>query len=91
MTREKKKNAAAVVQVAPIYADLPLAAALLSISETTVQKLQRDDETFPKARQISGRRVGWLYRELVEWSESRPISDLPPPPNTGRDKAAASA
>lgn len=41
---------------------------------------------FPLPRQLSGRRVGWLVREVMEWAESRPVSDLPPPPNTGAKK-----
>ncbi len=71
----------------PIYARLPRAAALLDVSESTVQKLTRDDATFPKPRKIGDRSVGWLVRELVEWAESRPVSDIPPPENTSRQCA----
>ncbi len=71
-----------------IYADLPTIAAMVSLSEASVQKLVRNDE-FPKPRQLSGRRVGWLVREVSEWAESRPHSNLPPPANTSAKKATA--
>lgn len=67
----------------PFYLDLPAVSAAVSLSETSVQKLVRE-EKFPKPRVISGRRVAWLTSEVEEWAETRPISDLPPPPNTSR-------
>jgi prophage regulatory protein len=36
---------------------------------------------FPRLRQLSGRRVAYLLREVDEWLESRPVSDLRPPIN----------
>lgn len=66
----------------PIYADLETVAAMLSVSDSTIQKLTREESSFPKPRKISGRRVGWLIREIGEWAESRPVSDMLPPPNT---------
>lgn len=49
----------------------------------------RDGE-FPAPRKLSGRRVGWLTREVEEWAETRPVSDQLPPENTGRrNKKAA--
>lgn len=76
------------VQIPLIYADLPTVAAIVSLSEATVQKMVRE-ETFPRPRQLSGRRVAWLVREVTEWAESRPPSDLLPPTNTGARKAKA--
>ena len=73
------------VQVAPLYVDLPTVAALVSLSEASIQNLVRED-SFPKSRLLSGRRVGWLLREVNEWAEARPHSGLPPPPNTGAKK-----
>ena len=32
-----------------------------------------------------------LEREVQEWAESRPVSQLPPPPNTGAPKPRSSA
>lgn len=67
------------------YLDLSSVATALSLSESTVQKLVRDKE-FPPPRRISGNRVAWLVREVESWAEARPVSDLPPPPNTGARK-----
>lgn len=69
----------------PIYVDLPTAASIVSLSETSLQKLVRE-EKFPKPRAVSSRRVAWLVREIEEWAEACPISELPPPPNTSRRK-----
>ena len=69
----------------PIFLDLPAVAEAVALSVSTVQELVRQED-FPKPRQLSGRRVGWLLREVTEWAESRPVSNLPPPPNTGAPK-----
>ncbi|WP_439004800.1 helix-turn-helix transcriptional regulator [Ralstonia holmesii] len=42
------------------YLDLHSVAAAISLSETSVQQLVRED-AFPKPRKISARRVGWLF------------------------------
>jgi prophage regulatory protein len=73
------------VAIKPAYLDLPGLCSFVALSESTVQKMVREHE-FPPPRQISGRRVGWLVREVEEWAESRPVSDLPPPKNTGARK-----
>lgn len=75
------------ISVKPIYVDLETAAAMLAISVSTFQALGRDPSSgLPKARQLSGRRVGYLVREIEAWGESRPVADLAPPPNTGAKK-----
>lgn len=58
----------------------------LSLSESTVQQLVRNGD-IPAPRRLSGRRVGWLVREIAAWAENRPVSDLLPPPNTGAKKS----
>jgi len=73
------------VTVKPLAVDLEHAAAMVSLSESTVQALVRDG-SFPAPRKMSDRRVGWLVREIEAWLEARPVSDLPPPPNTGAKK-----
>lgn len=73
------------VSIKPIYLDLPSVASFVALSETTVQKMIRE-ESFPRPRLLAGRRVGWLVRELEEWAEARPVSDQAPPPNTGAPK-----
>lgn len=72
----------------PLYLALPAVAAAVSLAEATIQSEVRDGK-FPAPRQLSGRRVGWLVREIEEWAENRPVSDLPPPPNTGARKPKA--
>jgi prophage regulatory protein len=71
------------------YLDRAAVAEALSLSESTVEKLVRENE-FPKPRILSGRRVAWLVREVEEWAEARPVSDLLPPENTGRRRPSAS-
>lgn len=74
-----------IVAIKRIYVDLPTVAEIVALSVTTVQELVRQGQ-FPQPRQTSGRRVGWLLREVEEWAESRPASTLLPPPNTGAKK-----
>jgi prophage regulatory protein len=63
-------------------AELPAATTL---SESTIEEEIRQGR-FPRPRQLAGRRVGWLVREVQEWAESRPGSEQAPPPNTGAKK-----
>lgn len=58
------------------------AAGFLALSTATLERLVRQGD-FPKPRQLSGRRVGYLVRELEEWLEARPVSDQLPPVNCG--------
>lgn len=69
------------IPVTPIFLDLPTVSEVIAMSTAAIERLERDGN-FPKRRQLSGRRVGWLMREVQEWAESRPVSQLPPPPNT---------
>lgn len=66
----------------PLYLDLHAVCEIVNLAPATLQDMVRQDE-FPKPRKLSARRVGWLVREVEEWAEQRPISDLLPPPNTG--------
>jgi prophage regulatory protein len=65
--------------VKPIYLDVEGVAQAVSLSEMSIRRLIHAG-TFPKARAISGRRVAWLVSEVEAWAESRPVSDLFPPP-----------
>ena len=71
--------------IKPAYVDLEGACNYVALSESTLQKLVRENQ-FPRPRSLSGRRVGYLVRELDEWAEARPVSDLLPPPNTGKKR-----
>lgn len=74
-----------IVTTRPAALDRTGAAAYLSLSESTIEKLTREGN-FPQPRLLSGRRTAWLVRELDEWLSQRPVSDLAPPPNTGAPK-----
>lgn len=89
-TKPKGKRALTTVNVAPLYVDLPTAAAVVSLSISGIEELVRQG-SFPKPRLLSPRRTGYLLRELQDWAENRPISNLPPPENTNRKKSAATA
>lgn len=75
-----------IVSVKPAYLDREQTAAFVAMSESTLLSLVRQGE-FPKPRQLSKQRTAWLLREVEEWAEQRPVSDLPPPPNAGQRKA----
>lgn len=70
----------------PIVMDLKRTADSLSVSESTVQKLVREGK-FPKPRQLSSHRVGWLTWEICAWAAELPESNFLPPVNTGAPKA----
>ncbi len=75
-----------IVSIKPAYLDRDQAAAFVSLSDTTIEQMVRTG-AFPKPRQLSPKRVGWKVTELEEWCDSRPVSNLPPPRNTGRSGA----
>lgn len=78
MPRAASKRAP-VIQAPPLILPREHAAAALGVSESTLEKLTRTGE-LPPPRRISDGRVGWLWRELAEFAETRPVSDLPPGP-----------
>lgn len=79
-----------IVSIKPAYLDRGQTAAYVSLSHTTMDDLIKAG-TFPKPRQLSPKRVGWKVSELEDWCDSRPVSDLPPPRNTGRRSGATVA
>jgi prophage regulatory protein len=74
-----------VIVIEPVYLNKPASAAFVSLSESTFEQLVREGNA-PKPRVLSGRRVGWLVRELRAWAEARPVSEMLPPPNTERKR-----
>ena len=68
---------AAVVQAAPLLVGRDQAAAALGISDSLLEKLVRTGD-LPSPRKISEGRVGWLWRDLQMFAETRPVSDLLP-------------
>ncbi len=69
------------INLKPIFIGINHVVEILNLSESTVQALVRIDE-FPKPRKASTRSARWLLKEIEEWAESRPLSDLLPPENT---------
>ncbi|WP_446902648.1 helix-turn-helix transcriptional regulator [Burkholderia sp. YIM B11467] len=47
----------------PTYLDIRSVSAAISPSPAMIHKLVREEQ-FPKPRALSGRRVGWLTREI---------------------------
>jgi prophage regulatory protein len=68
-----------IIQAPPLIVAREHAAAALGISERTLEGLVRDG-SLPPPRKISRNRTGWLWRELQDFSESLPVSDLAPGP-----------
>lgn len=70
---------ATIIQAPPLLVGRVEAARALGISDSTVELLVRQGE-LPPPRQISKGRTGWLWRELQEFAESRPVSIMLPGP-----------
>jgi prophage regulatory protein len=68
--------------IEPMYLDKFAAAAFLSLSVSTFEKLLREDASFPRPRAISQHRNGYLLSELRQWGQTRPTAQRLPPPNT---------
>lgn len=64
-----------IVQTPPLLIARENAALVLGVSERTLEALVASGELAPP-RKISAGRVGWLWRELQAFAESRPVSDL---------------
>lgn len=78
------------LHVPPLLVARERAADVLGVSERTLEGLVAAGE-IPPPRKISKGRVGWLWRELVEFAESRPVSDLAPGPGRRSARAAQPA
>ena len=76
------------IRIEPVYVDLATAAFITTLAESTIQAMVTRNE-FPAPRELSGRRVGYLYAEILEWAQSRPQSTMLPPANTGARKPRA--
>lgn len=73
------------IALKPVYLDRESVAAYVSLSVTTMERLVARGE-FPKPRQLTSKRVGWLVREVDEWAEARPVSTNLPVENCGRNQ-----
>lgn len=72
----------------PLYLDRESVASFVGVSTTTMQRMIVSG-AFPQPRQLTGKRVGWLVREVEEWAESRPVSSNLPVTNCGQRNAQA--
>jgi prophage regulatory protein len=76
-----------VIQSPPLIVARENAAVALGVSDSTVEALVRSGE-LPPPRRISKGRTGWLWRELQEFAETRPVSDAAPGPGRKPQDAA---
>jgi prophage regulatory protein len=74
-----------IAQIPPGALEPKDSATFCAISLSTLDRLEREGK-FPKRRQLSDKRVGHLVSDLQAWLDARPVSDLPPPPNTAAKK-----
>lgn len=65
-----------VIRTVPAVLGATQAAEFVALSMSTMEKLIRQGR-FPRPRQLSDRRVGFLLYELQDWIETRPESLLP--------------
>lgn len=73
-----------------IFADREQAAEALAVSVRTFEAMVARGDA-PKPRKVSSGRVAWLWRELVEFAESRPVSDHLPGPGRREPQADQTA
>jgi prophage regulatory protein len=52
------------------YINLKRVSEMTDLSPVTIWRREREN-AFPRRRQISKRRVGWLESEVLEWMEAR--------------------
>lgn len=81
---------ATVVQALPLLVGRDQAACALGISDSLLEKLVRAGE-LPPPRKISEGRVGWLWKDLQVFAETRPVSDLLPVSRPASPSAQPSA
>lgn len=48
---------------------------ILGVSRTTLWRVERDDDTFPRRRRLTANRVGYLSSEINEWLAALPAVD----------------
>ena len=81
-----ESDSAALVTMRPISISLEETARAVDLSESQIQKLVQSGD-FPRPRQLSPRRVGFIVAEVEAWVLSRPTSTCLPPPDSGYGRA----
>ena len=56
---------------------------ITGLSAVTVWRREKIGE-FPRRRQLGSRRVGWIAREVEDWINARPASEIIAPSNCGQ-------
>lgn len=79
VAEKPKRTKREAARIPPLFCPRDQAPDVVGLPLTTIDGLEARGD-FPKRRQLSGRRVGYLMRELEEWAETRPASDLLPVP-----------
>ncbi len=54
-----------------IFITLSQVVEILTLSSSTIRRIELRDKSFPRRRQISIRRVGWPLDEINEWAAKR--------------------
>jgi prophage regulatory protein len=88
-SRTAKVASTHISSLLPAAIDMDQVAAYLSLSSSSIERMVRKGE-FPAPRQLSGRRVAFLVKEVDEWLINRPVSDQPPPVNCEFGRAGKS-
>ena len=63
----------------------------MSAKKIPITPIFMDLPTVAQVVAMSTATIERLEREVQEWAESRPVSNLPPPPNTGASKRKEAA
>ena len=63
----------------------------MSAKKIPITPVFLDLPTVAQVVALSTATIERLEREVQEWAESRPVSNLPPPPNTGASKRKEAA
>ena len=79
-----------LITTKPMFLRKLATCAFTGLGKSTLEELVQKGE-FPRPYKISPGSSAWLVRELEEWGELRPVSDLLPPANTGAKKGGVMA
>lgn len=75
----------------PAVLRLEQAAYYTSLSPALLKQQAQNDPTFPKAVQLTARRVGWRRADLDAWVATREASNILPPEGSGYGRAGKPA
>lgn len=79
-------SSATLITMRPLALAPEETAKAVGLSLTMIQGLTQAGE-FPKPRQLSARRIGYLVAEVEAWLAARPVSNCLPPAGSGYGRA----